>query len=133
MPIPPIDLYTAIVDVLAKRYGWSLTEIRETMYWEEVYELYEYASNVDAIELNRDMKFNFMLHAGSKDAINSWEDLKIPFPARDWKEPGSSAELLRIKRAGISRSKASKKQQERMIQVRKRMEEHRKKLKNRGR
>jgi hypothetical protein len=75
------------VDTLAKRYGWSHTEISENMYWENVYEMYEYASNLNTLEKNEQMKFNFLLHATSKEAVSSWKDLLIPFPDRDWKRP----------------------------------------------
>lgn len=57
------------------------------MYWEEVYDMYEYASNMDVIEKSEDMKFNYLLHAQTKDAISHWNDLPIPFPARDWIPP----------------------------------------------
>lgn len=80
LPIPPVDFLTAMIDVLAKRYGWSFTEIREEMYWEHVYEMYEYASNLEAMEKNEEMRFQFLLHAQTKEAVNSWKDLPIPFP-----------------------------------------------------
>ena len=74
-----MDFFQVIVDTLAQRYGWGYKEISDEMYWEEVYELYEYASNCNILEKNEDMRFNFLLHAGSKEAINSWQDLLIPF------------------------------------------------------
>jgi len=57
------------------------------MFWEEVYPMYELASNMDIIEKNSDMKFNYLLHASSKDAMKSWRDLPIPFPNRRWIPP----------------------------------------------
>jgi len=75
-----------MVDVLAKRYGWQLSEIAEKMYWEDVYTQYEYASNMETMERNDSMKFQFMIHAQSKKAIDAWRDMPIPFPARNYKE-----------------------------------------------
>lgn len=80
IPVPPVEMFTSMVDVLAKRYGWSYSDIAEDMYWEKVYEMYEYASNLDALETNGDRKFDFMIHAQSKEAIQSWQDMPIPFP-----------------------------------------------------
>lgn len=90
IPLPPTDFFLTIVDVLAKRYSWSYSEISNNMYWEEVYEMYEYASNLDTLEKNEDMKFNFMLHATSKKALDSWQDAPIPYPDRNWKPPKPS-------------------------------------------
>ena len=64
-----------------------MSEIAENMYWEEVYEAYEYASNLNTIEKNDAYKFQYMLHATTKNAMNSWRDMPIPFPDRDWKPP----------------------------------------------
>lgn len=57
------------------------------MYWEEVYEMYEYACNLNTLEKNESMQFNYLLHAQTKDAMKNWKDLPIPYPDRDWKPP----------------------------------------------
>ena len=57
------------------------------MYWEEVYEAYEYASNLNTLEKNDEYKFQFMLHATTKNAMNQWRDMPIPFPDRNWNPP----------------------------------------------
>lgn len=54
------------------------------MYWEDVYKFYEIASNMDVLDSNEEMKFNYLLHAQTEDALKKWKDLTIPFPARDW-------------------------------------------------
>lgn len=78
--MPSIDFFLAIIEVLATRYGWSHEDIAEKMYWEDVYSLYEYASNLNVMEKNEQMRFQFMLHASSKKAMNAWKDMDIPFP-----------------------------------------------------
>ena len=86
-PLPPIDLFKSIVDILAKRYGWSYVDIADNMYWEDVYEMFIIASNHDAIEKNESMRFQFLLHATSQKQVDSWKDSKIPYPKLGWKEP----------------------------------------------
>lgn len=105
------------------------------MYWEDVYEMFEYASNMEAIELNRDMHFNYMLHAQSKEALDAWESLKIPYPSRDWKETtyrGANIKdyVRKLPSKMLSQKKASIKQVKRMEEVRKKMEEHNLKVQN---
>jgi hypothetical protein len=85
LPIPPMDFLLILIDVLAKRYGWSYSEITENMFWEHVYAMYEYASNLESIEKNEEMKFNYMLHAQSKKALDGWRDMAIPFPDKSIK------------------------------------------------
>ena len=53
------------------------------MYWEEVWELVEVASNIMVYQKNQEMFFQFCLHAGSKEAIKSWKDSPLPFPDKD--------------------------------------------------
>lgn len=128
--MPPIDFYLMVVDTLAKRYGWSWTEISENMYWEYVYELYEFASNLDTIEKNEQMKFQFMMHAQSKEAINKWKDALIPFPDRAWKPPKRKTDELDLS-INFSRhknvSKMSPEQKERYDIVKQKLEVGRKK------
>jgi hypothetical protein len=52
------------------------------MYWEEFWEHVVVASNLSAVELNREQKFHFMLHADKKSA-GKWKDLPIPFPSKE--------------------------------------------------
>jgi len=85
--MPKADFLTSLIDTLSKRYGWSTKNILEDMYWEEVYEMYEYASNLEVIERNEDMRFNYLLHAQTAKALNNWRDLPIPFPDRNWIPP----------------------------------------------
>jgi hypothetical protein len=78
--MPKVDFFFIIVDTLAKRYGWSYKTISEEMYWEQVWEMFELCCNREALEKNDEMKFQFMLHAQSKQALDSWKDSPIPFP-----------------------------------------------------
>ncbi len=129
--MPPIDFYLVVVDILAKRYGWSWTEIAENMYWEDVYEQYEIASNLEAIDMNESMKFQFMLHAGSKDAMKNWEDITLPFPDRAWIPPTRK----RLKQEDISpvlsrhknKTKMTPEQAARRDEVKRRLAESKKK------
>lgn len=120
------------MDTLAKRYGWIYTDIADGMYWEEVYEMYEIACNLNTIEKNEDMKFNFILHAQTKDAQNSWVDLPIPYPDRNWNPPKQVEydDLKKLSgRVAIKREKATPAQKKRMQELLKRMEEHKKEVK----
>jgi len=80
-------MWIVVTDTLARRYGWSLSEMSESMYWEDIYDFYEYACNLNSIEKNERMRFDFMLHAQSKKALNSWVDLPLPYPDRSWTPP----------------------------------------------
>ena len=98
------------------------------MYWEDVYELYEFASNLELLEKNEHMKFQFMLHAGTKEAINKWKDIPIPFPDRDWKPPikpikRKEEDLLPAFSRHKSTAKMTPEQRERRDYVKKRVEE----------
>ena len=86
IPIPPIDLFFIIVDVLASRYGWSYNHITTEMYWEQVYEMYELSANMTTIEWNQEHHFQLAIHATTKESLDSWEDRPIPFPDRNWLE-----------------------------------------------
>jgi hypothetical protein len=109
---------------LAHRYGWGYKDIAEGMYWEDVYETYEYASNCNVLEKNEEMKFNFLLHAGSKDAMNSWRDLLIPFPDRNWKPQKHKQVMLPPKfNDKKTSSNMSDEQRERLEYVKKRLKE----------
>ena len=66
------------------------------MYWEEVYEMYELSVNSDVLERNEKMRCEFMLHATSKKALDSWRDMSIPFPHRNWSPPKKSETALPI-------------------------------------
>ena len=89
--MPATDLLVSIVDTLAKRYGWSFDGILEEMYWEDVYAMYVYASNMDSIETNEQSKFQFLIHAQSKEAIDAWRDFTPPFPSEEWIEERKKA------------------------------------------
>ena len=121
-----------VVDTLAKRYGWNYTDISENMYWEQVYEMYEIACNLNVLEKNEDMKFNFILHAQTKDAQNSWNDLPIPYPDKDWNPVEIKESVIPQKLFGkvaISRKKATPAERKRAEEVRKRMREHEEEIK----
>lgn len=128
--MPKIDLLKAIIDILAKRYGWSYTSIAEDMYWEDVYEMYEYACNLDAVERNDSMKFDFMLHAQSEKALRQWSDFPIPFPDHRYKPmenkiPKSLPRpFARSRKAG----KATPEEAERLKVVRQRMDDQKRKV-----
>jgi len=117
-----------MVDTLAKRYGWPLSEISENMYWEEVYEMYELSCNLNVIEKNDDMKFQFILHSGTKDAAKKWKDLPIPFPNRKWNPKPSQTRMPKAFERHAKKEKMSPAQRERLEYVKKRMEEHKKKM-----
>lgn len=93
------------------------------MYWENVYEMYEYASNLNTLEKNEQMKFNFLLHATSKEVANSWKDLLIPFPDRKWKRPIRKRQkpLPHKLRNKQSKSKMSEEQRARAKYVREKL------------
>lgn len=75
-----------IVDTLASRYGWTRQHILDDMYWEDVWEHLEIASNINTYERNQELYFQFCLHAGSKEAIKNWKDSPLPFPDKKYKE-----------------------------------------------
>lgn len=123
------------MDTLAKRYGWLYTEISENMYWEDVYAMYEFASNVSAIERNSEMKFQFMLHAESQKALDSWRDpIAIPYPDRRWIPP--QPKEVKISKSGLppklmrfqNKSVASPKQLKRAKAVADKMKAHRERV-----
>jgi len=87
IPLPPIDAFLQMIDVLAQRYGWSFSDITKEMYWEDVHEMYEYGCNLNVIEKSENMKFQFLLHAQTKDAMDKWRDIPIPYPDRAWSPP----------------------------------------------
>lgn len=100
------------------------------MYWEEVYELYEYASNLNTLEKNESMKFNYLLHANSENALSNWQDLLIPFPHREWKQPirKKRKEVLSPKFMGKkSTSKMTPEQRKRAEYVKQRVKDHQEK------
>lgn len=120
-----------MVDTLAKRYGWAFSEVTQNMYWEEVYEMYETASNMEVMELNDDMKFNFMLHAGTKENMNKWEDIPIPYPARNWKSNKNKKKGIidqldtnLHKRVALRRVKATDAEKQRFKEVSERLRKH---------
>lgn len=116
-----------MVHTLASEYGWSYATISDDMYWEDVYEMYELASNMGAIERNDEMRFNFMLHAQTKDALNKWKDLPIPFPDRRYKPAKQQAGSKFMPRPFASRSKAQKatpEEKKRFEEVSRRLKEH---------
>lgn len=119
---------------MAKRYGWNYVDVAEKMYWEEVYEMYEIACNLNVIEKNEDMKFNFILHAQTKDAQDSWKDLPIPYPDRDWNPVEVEVKESVIPKTlfgkvPVVREKATPAQIERAKEVRKIIEENKKEVK----
>jgi len=122
------------VDALSQRYGWEYNSILGDMYWEEVYEMYEYASNLQAIEKNEDMKFNFMLHAGSKEAIDNWKDLPIPYPDRNWiaayKAPSENVLPQSLRNKFYHSTPASEEQKRRAKEVQLRVEETQRKARD---
>jgi hypothetical protein len=97
------------------------------MYWEELYAMYEYACNMQAIEKNEDMKFNFMLHAGSKDAIDKWKDIPVPYPDRGWlqniKEESENRLPSNIKQKFYNSQKGTEETRKRALEVKRRVEE----------
>ena len=122
-------MFTSIVDVLSHRYGWSYNLIAEEMYWEDVYEMFKYARNMDVIELSRDMQFNYMLHAQSKEALDAWQNEQIPFPKEGWQEASYGGTRIKdyvrkLPSKMLSQNKASAKQVQRMEEVKKKMQEH---------
>jgi len=100
------------------------------MYWEDVYEMYELASNSEVLERNEKMRFEFMIHATSKKALDSWSDLSIPFPSDKWNPPKKLEKQNLPKSFNKFRnsSKATPEQTERAKYVKKRVEEHNKKI-----
>lgn len=107
------------------------------MYWEEVWDMYELASNSEIIEKNESMKFNFIIHAQSKEAMESWEDLPLPFPDQKWQiQMQKNAQKNRdasglpskfksemLKRRGISRKEATQEDKDRFAEVKRRVRE----------
>ena len=118
------------MDTLASRYGWSFSEISENMYWEDVYEMYELSANTQVLERNEKMKFDYMIHATSKKALDGWKDLSIPFPNRSWVPPKESKidDLPQSFRRFKNASKASPEQVKRAKYVKKRVEENYKRM-----
>jgi hypothetical protein len=98
------------------------------MYWEDVYEMYELASNLNILERSEEMKFQVILHASSKEAVNNWKDLPIPFPNRDWSPKPVERMLPKPFEQQSKREKMSPEQAERLAYVKKRLEEHKKKV-----
>ena len=103
------------------------------MYWEQVYEMYEYACNMNILEKNEKMRFDFMLHAQTKEAQNSWRDLPIPYPDRNWNPPDYDTlvkdkdTLLPPELAGkvaVKREKATPAQRKRAELVRAKFKQH---------
>lgn len=93
------------------------------MYWEEVYEHYEYACNLNVLERNEEMHFQFLLHAQTKEAANSWQDATIPYPDRNWKPPKARSNLPTdpMFNRSVKRVKASPEAQKRFKEVLERM------------
>ena len=116
------------MDVLAKRYGWHASEISENMYWEDVYEMYELASNLNVLEKSEDMKFQVIIHATSKDAMNNWKDLPIPFPNREWKPIPKKDRLPKAFERHAKREKMTPEGRARVDYVQKRLQEHAQKV-----
>ena len=106
------------------------------MWWEDLYQMYIVACNLEVMETNDNMKFNFMLHAGSKDAIKKWQDLEIPFPSKDYmkavKKKGSLATRPELRHGVFRRARKVEKmddaQRERFNIVKEKLEAHKKKL-----
>ena len=44
------------------------------------------AANCEAYEKNQDCKFNYMLHAQTKNASKNWKDFPLPFPSKKAKQ-----------------------------------------------
>jgi len=65
---------------VSRGYG-SRQELLSGMYWEDFWEATIVAANTSAVELNTQMRFQFMLHADKKSQ-GKWRDLPIPFPVR---------------------------------------------------
>jgi hypothetical protein len=82
--MPNVDLFIWMIDILAKRYGWTAHYISEKLYWEEMYEHLKVAANFDAEERNSELKFQYMLHADEK-GVSQWKDLPIPYPVSETK------------------------------------------------
>jgi len=98
------------------------------MYWEDVYALYEYASNLNVLEKNEQFRFQFMLHAGSKKAMDAWKDMPVPFPDRSIKPFAIKKETIPPKMKRMAgNSKMSPEQKQRYEHVKRRLEEHQKK------
>jgi hypothetical protein len=81
--MPKTTYLSWALDILATRYGWTKKYIFESLYWEEFNEILEVAANNLVYEKNEERFFNFLLHAGSKDAVKSWKDSQLPFPDKD--------------------------------------------------
>lgn len=116
-----------MVDVLAKRYGWSFKQISEEMYWEDVYRYYEMACNLNTLERNDEMHFQFLLHAQTKEAANSWQEQEIPYPDRDWKpvKPTKGVDPNSVFSRSLNRVKGTEEDKKRFQEVRRRLEEAR--------
>lgn len=113
------------------------------MWWEDLYEMYRVACNLDTMETNDRMKFDFLLHAGSKDAMKKWKDLAIPFPSDKYMESverqkgvGNQMTRPELQHAMFRRARKVEKmtpeQRERYKYVKKRIEEHKKEMASRG-
>ena len=129
IPLPPTDLLISIIDVLGKRYGWSFREVTEDMYWEDIYQMYEYSSNMETLENNEQMKFNYLLHAQTKDALNKWQDVPVPYPDRTWQPQTSRQQDDPNKLSGfrelVKTEKATPEQRKRFSEVSARLANHR--------
>ncbi|MBW2994355.1 hypothetical protein KY315_02970 [Candidatus Woesearchaeota archaeon] len=113
--MPNIGLIPWVVDILATRYGWTKQYILEGLYWEEMWEQIEVASNLSAYENNQKRHFNFLLHAGSKEAVKNWKDSPLPFPDKNIKRKkphyGGLDQLpahIQVKRVGFKKLKNKK-------------------------
>lgn len=98
------------------------------MYWEDVYSMYEYASNLDSLELNEQMKFQFMLHAQSKEAVSGWRDMPIPFPIKGTKRY-KRKDMLPVSMEKMKNSSIMNDEQKtRMEIVKEKMKQHEEKM-----
>ena len=103
------------------------------MYWEDVYEMYEYAANLNSLERSEDMRFQLSLHANKK-TMDNWKDLPLPFPdprfvliEKDEKEVKYSKIDSKVNHL-TKREKASPEQLKRMEIVKEKLKEHKKKV-----
>ena len=95
-----------------------------------MYDMYELCANSDVLEKNEGMRFNYMIHATTKKALEGWKDIPIPFPKRNWTPPQESKvdKLPQTFRRFKNSSKASPEQVERAKYVKKRVDENYKKM-----
>jgi len=104
------------------------------MYWEDIYEMYEYACNLDTLEQNEKLRFNFMIHAGSKEAMDKWEDQPIPYPSKLWvaqlsnKKQKTKLQNSTVLGQEIKRVKGTAEDTKRFKEVSERLKQHKKKV-----